>query len=168
MADIVTGGRHYTVATDYVLFEDGVADSVKTEALKLLYGEVCAQWRNLHDTRFKLLALVPIAAIATVLLTDSNVATAGNPTYIAVFALGLTATVGVAIYDHRNSQLYNDLISRGRKIEAELGVMTGVFRGRLRARSRLVNHSVALFLIYGASKAAWIVGILRAAGVFAP
>ena len=54
-----------------------------------------------------------------------------SPKLRLLFAcLGLVVTLGLLIYELRNSQLHDDLISRGRKIEDELGVDTGVFRGR--------------------------------------
>ena len=34
---------------------------------------------------------------------------------------------GLWIYDTRNNELYDELISRGRRIEAELGIHTGAY-----------------------------------------
>ena len=76
---------------------------------------------------------------------------------------GLVATLGLLIYELRNSQLHDDLISRGRKIEDELGVDTGVFRGRKVAKG-LIKHDYATLLIYGAALVAWVTSIWTAAG----
>ena len=42
-----------------------------------------------------------------------------------------------------NSRFYDDLISRARRIEEELGIDTGQFRGSKDASNKLINHSVA-------------------------
>jgi hypothetical protein len=76
--------------------------------------------------------------------------------------LGLVVTLGLLIYELRNSQLHDDLISRGRKIEDELGVDTGVFRGRKVAKG-VIKHDHATFLIYGAALVAWLAAILTSA-----
>ena len=69
--------------------------------------------------------------------------------------LGLLATIGLLISELRNSQLHDDLISRGRKIEDELGIDTGVFKGRTDARL-FIKHDVAIFLIYGVALTGWL------------
>jgi hypothetical protein len=68
---------------------------------------------------------------------------------------GLLATIALYIYEIRNSDLYDDLISRGRRIEYELGVDTGHFRGRPRPASWLVTHGTAIKLVYLVTIAAW-------------
>jgi hypothetical protein len=78
-----------------------------------------------------------------------------SPKLRSIFAcLGLVVT--------RNSQLHDDLISRGRKIEDELGVDTGVFRGRKVAKG-VIKHDHATFLIYGAALIAWLAAIWTSA-----
>jgi hypothetical protein len=79
-----------------------------------------------------------------------------------VFCLfGLLVTLGLRIYDLRNSDLYDDLISRGRKLEEELGVRTGHFRGRLKANWP-IQHDAAIALIYGTAIAAWVAAFVVA------
>src|SRR5262245_66090238 len=41
--------------------------------------------------------------------------------------VGFCVTYAMWSYDQRNDGLYDDLISRGRKLEEELGVDTGIF-----------------------------------------
>lgn len=64
------------------------------------------------------------------------------------------------IYDRRNSQFYDDLISRGRHIEPELGIETGQFRSRLKASMWLIQHDVATNLIYGTTLASCLFALL--------
>ncbi len=66
--------------------------------------------------------------------------------------------IGLFIYDRRNSALHHDLISRGRKIEHELGIGTGIFLGRLKAEG-IFKHNIATNLVYIASILAWLLAI---------
>ena len=69
---------------------------------------------------------------------------------------------GLTIYDQRNSELYDDLISRGRKIEEELGFSTGQFLGRFDPKRNGINHSNGTRLVYGASLAGWLLALIIA------
>jgi hypothetical protein len=60
------------------------------------------------------------------------------------------------IYNKRNDGLYDDMISRARRIEDELGIYTGLFRGRKTPPAPLVQHDVATRLIYGVVLLAWV------------
>lgn len=134
-----------------------LAPGVTTELLLALYKEICTSWRELVGVRFKLLALVPAVSLLAIGAILSR--TADNR-YIPVAAagLGLIASVALMIYDQRNSQLHDDLISRARRIEYELGVEVGQFRGRP-GSGRIVKHDVAILMIYIASVLAWIAAI---------
>jgi hypothetical protein len=121
------------------------ATSEKEALLLAIYDQTCTTWRMLVDVRFKLFALVPTAS----LLSLAAVFGGGDSTKLLplhmrllLAILGLIATVGLLIYELRNSQLHDDLISRGRKIEDELGIDTAVFRGRRTARG-LLKHDHA-------------------------
>jgi hypothetical protein len=119
----------------------------------------------LVDVRFKLFALVPttsLISLATV-FRGGDAANYFPANLRLLFALlGLIATLGLLIYELRNSQLHDDLISRGRKIEDELGVDTGVFRGRRDPRG-VIKHDYATILIYGAALVAWVAAIWTSA-----
>lgn len=156
--------RHYT-CSDLPVVSDELDCTLTPEKIQLLeniYSEVCSNWRALHDVRFKLLGLVPFVTIGilVVLLPSS-----GSDTHISgwiaklIPSVGLVVTLGLLIYETRNSELYNDLISRGRRIEAELGVNTGVFRGRPRPKREFINHSTAIWLIYGSAIVGWALSI---------
>ncbi len=70
--------------------------------------------------------------------------------------IGFLVTMAIRVYDKRNDELYNDLISRGRKIEEELAVDTCMFRGRRNPSSERINHSKPLKLIYGSVMTGWL------------
>jgi hypothetical protein len=124
------------------------------DALDILYGEVCSAWRTLVDVRFKLLALVPaVSGVAIAKLIENS----DKSGWLALAAVGgLLVTFGIFVYDRRNSAVHDDLISRGRRIEAELGVCTGLFLGRRGEPRPYLRHDAALYLIYGTVSAAWI------------
>lgn len=143
------------------------------EILKLLYGEICSNWRQLVDVRFKLLGFVPVVS-ATILFNLFSVSKDGGLSsnarlFIAVF--GLIITYALRIYDKRNTQLYNDLASRAKKIEQELGVDSGQFLGRLSSNEHYlirrnlmglnrIQHDVSLRIIYGACLLSWVGAII--------
>jgi hypothetical protein len=143
---------------------DGVdyATPENRELLLKLYEASCANWRQLVEVRFKLLGLVPtvsLALLAVVFGGDDPGKGLTATQKLVIAAVGLLVTVGLWIYDHRNSALHDDLISRARKIEEELKVDTGVFRGRLKSEGCLM-HDTATMLIYIASVAAWVSAII--------
>jgi hypothetical protein len=129
-----------------------------------VYSEIGAQMRALMDIRFKLLALFPpLSAIALVSVISPDGPLKGVPRFVRVIAAlaGAVITLGLRIYDVRNSQLYDDLVSRGRSVEAALGVERGPY---MRRRSSLwpLQHELALQLIYGAILLAWSGAVILA------
>lgn len=81
-------------------------------------------------------------------------------TRIGLAVFGILITAGLYVYDQRNDTLYDDLISRSRRAEYELGVHTGVFLGRVDAEKGfprdLLMHDVATRLVYWTVLAAWV------------
>ena len=151
-------GRHYKTS-DLFTLQDGLPLDQPRELLLALYGEVCASWRMLTDVRFKLLGFLPVlSGVGILTLKD---AVPGWPR-VALAALGLAVVAGLTIYDQRNSELYDDLISRGRKIEEELGFSTGQFLGRFDPKRNGINHSNGTRLVYGASLAGWLLALIIA------
>jgi hypothetical protein len=158
-------GRVYKATDLPTIREDAAVPADRRDLLLKLYEQTCTTWRMLVDVRFKLLALVPtvsLISLATVFGTESSPKYFSPKLRLLFAVLGLVATIGLLIYDLRNSQLHDDLISRGRKIEDELGVDTGIFRGRKVAK-RLIKHDNATILIYGAALVSWISAIWIAA-----
>lgn len=147
--------RSFGVDPDEVLPEDADDDGSR-EVLLAVYREVCATWRELVGVRFKLLGFVPTVSFLALggILARQELRTALGVS-IAVF--GMLATIALMTYDQRNSQLHDELISRGRRIEFELGINVGLFRGRPGSRG-LVKHDYAVLAIYLSSIAAWAFG----------
>lgn len=153
---------------DYALSELPTFDKSEDngDLLKQIYSEVNSNYRNLADIRFKLLGFVPaVSAIAWIELVDKL-----QPNDIQKSVFGLIISIlairiiyGIRIYDKRNDELYNDLISRGRKIEDELGIGTAIFKGRLKANKKdkvfkkEINHGRGLSLIYSSVMLGWTI-----------
>ena len=78
---------------------------------------------------------------------------------LGISIVGLMITIALLVYERRNSELYDDLISRGRKIEEEVGVDTGQFLGRRRARLPVLKHDATIYIIYICSMIAWLIAI---------
>lgn len=155
--------RHYT-SSNLPTLESANSTNSEIEVLKELYSETNANYRNLADIRFKLLGFVPaVSIIAWAELLDKLKAStiAGCGLGLIITILGLRITYGIHIYDMRNDELYSDLISRGRKIEEEMGVHTGIFKGRLKGTSKdkifkhVINHGRGLDLIYSSVFIGW-------------
>lgn len=168
--------RHYDVSEKEVLYGDvpPSMDQRQLETLKLLYTETCSGWRTLTDVRFKLMGFLPVASGAFLLaiFSSGDGGEGASPWARAgLVVFGLLITVGLWVYDQRNNELYNELISRGRRIEYELGVKTGLFLGRPdatkgmirfpnRSPSPLIRHGTATGLIYGAVVAVWVFALV--------
>ena len=87
------------------------------DLLLALYKEACQNWRTLLDIRFKLLALVPTISFLLIagLLSARDFASAVPPQLrLALALLGMVVTLGLFIYELRNSELYSDLGSRAK------------------------------------------------------
>src|SRR5688572_18294402 len=152
--------RHYKTSI-LPTFTGEVGSSPQQDILFTLYREVCSGWRMLTDVRFKLLGFIPVVSGVVLFSLLSN--KSDGPSALArmgIALFGLLITIALFVYEKRNSELYDDLISRGRKIEEELGVDTGLFRGRRSPSSRFIKHDIAINLIYGASMGAWLVSLL--------
>jgi hypothetical protein len=136
------------------------------ERLLLDYRQTSELVQSLTDVRFKLLALVPT-------LSGVAVAVLGHPSaaveLLAVGALGLTATLGLLLYELRNSALNDYAVARARELEASIGFVSirrnapvgGPFRD---FPERGGDRGFAL--VYGAALSGWSYlvawGILRA------
>ena len=147
-------------STSLATLQAGFAIDQNKDLLLMLYEQVCSTWKALIDVRFKLLGLVPtvsIAVLASILSTKSDGLMFSGKLLISL--LGMLASIGLFIYDKRNSELHDDLISRGRKIEEELGIETGIFRGRLNSTG-IIKHDVATNLAYFPTLIAWVAAIV--------
>ncbi len=135
----------------------------RREALLGEYAEVSSTFRLLTDIRFKLLAFLPIASGAAAVVLKDQSLTEG-----LLFSLfGLAATTGLAIYNARNDQLYDELVARAAVIERLLELPDGAFANRPRPWLTIrllgvpcnVDHRTGVATIYAASIALWLFGI---------
>lgn len=125
--------------------------------LLALYGEVNANWRSLHDVRFKLLTMLPLVSVAIFVFVDpSKLNLLSTIVGQLVTSLGLLISIGLWIYDMRNDELYNALISRARRIEVELGAHSASFLQRPGPKRDIICHGTATGLIYVSVTLGWL------------
>jgi hypothetical protein len=138
------------------------------EKIKLDYERTAQYFFHLADVRFKLLALLPIVSGTALAIVPAHFQ---PPEMLALGILGFVVTIGVLLYDQRNSQIYNCLVGRLNLIEESLRMpamrenkqVGGAFldrpgkdRRRMLLRLLPANHGLGLDLIYSASVAAWL------------
>jgi hypothetical protein len=156
-------------------------EQTTSELLRLDYGETTDLLRTLTDVRFKLLAFVPTISGAAVGLLGHGRSAAE---LLAVGAVGLSATLGVVVYELRNTQIYDYAVHRAKELETRLGLVSvsgsggtgGFFNERPGRDVRIfglpVGHDRGLALVYGAAIGAWCYllswGALRALDVGEP
>ncbi len=139
--------------------------AAENDLLRLDYQQTTGLLAGISDVRFKLLALVPT-------LSGAAVAVLGRPSsnaeLLAVGAIGLVATLGVLLYELRNTQLYDYGLRRAQMLEHELGFGSldssgrpgGLFSDRPARTLRLfgvlpVDRDAGLSLVYSAAIAGW-------------
>jgi hypothetical protein len=154
--------------------------------LELEYGQINDNFRFLAEVRFKLLALVPAVGGAAIFVLAHAGLQAGealeptNPELLVVLLVslfGFLATLGITLYDQRNSELYNALIHRAKWLEGQFGFAMapgglkkvssgGQFNERPNKSRRLIfqaGHDLALALIYGPLLGGWLFPIFYSA-----
>jgi hypothetical protein len=149
------------------------------DRLRLDYDRTTELVQSLMDTRFKLLALVPTIA-------GTAVGLVGTPRpaveLLGIGVLGLVATVGILLYELRNSEILETMLQHAKVLERVLGLETGprvhgpegLLSVRAGAHGRFLGvltagHDRALGLVYGAALGGWTYlvawGALAAIGV---
>ena len=127
------------------------------EALRLDYDQTTRLVHSLTELRTKMLAFVPT-------ITGAAVGLLGEPRpaaeLLGVALLGLTATLGIFLYELRNAQLYDAAVQRARELERLLGFPT--VQGLQGAGGVLATPSSRWFaqqrgwaLVYSAAVAGW-------------
>jgi hypothetical protein len=151
----------------------------RTEDLRLDYNETTDLMRGLTDVRFKLVAFVPTISGAAIAILGHGRSTSE---LLAVGMLGLVATVGIVIFDLRNTQLLDYAVLRAQILEEKLGLVSifepgrsgGLFSERPGRDLRVfglagVGHDRGLALVYSAAIGGWCYivawGALRALDV---
>jgi hypothetical protein len=135
------------------------------ERLRLDYDQATELIRTLMDARFRLLALVPTIAGAAVGLLGSHPSAAE---LLAVGLLGLVATVGILLYDLRNTEIFDAMLRHAQALEQLLGLHAPrgtqgpdtVLSQFAPPHGRLfgivtVGQERALGLVYGAALGGW-------------
>ncbi|MFX0095188.1 MAG: hypothetical protein ACFFBD_25870 [Candidatus Hodarchaeota archaeon] len=150
--------------------------------LKMLYSEINKNWRELVGIRFILLGLIPLVSLgawiglfsinisATEVLPTTGLFSILPPIKLiqsSIIVVGFIMTTALFVYEKRNTELHDDLISRARKIEEELGIDTGQFRGRKTPstskklfRIIRIQHDIAIKAIYWMALLGWVVMFL--------
>ncbi len=133
------------------------------DRLRLDYDRTTELVQSLLDTRFKLLALVPtIAGTAVGLIGAPRPAVE----LLGIGVLGLVATVGILLYELRNSEILDAMLRHAQALERALGLATGPNvrgpEGLLNTSARghflgvlSAGHDRALALVYGAALGGW-------------
>jgi hypothetical protein len=141
-----------------------VSEDTRTAALRLDYERTLQTYTQLAEIRFKLLAFVPtISGAAVSLLSASRIDDASQ---LLISLAGLVATLGVIVYDQRNSAFYNGAIGRAKHLERLLDLPTfendpepGLFGSRGEVSKRLlglpISHGMGTALIYAPAIGLW-------------
>jgi hypothetical protein len=138
------------------------------------YNQTSAYFRELHETRFRLLALLPLAAGGAIALLPQHTSAQQQ---VALGAFGLLITIGLTIYDQRNTMIYDRLVRRAQFLEkrmrfAPLQLATGStarswggpFSDRpgrrhlvktQRLAIPLIWHDLGLSIVYAGTLAGW-------------
>jgi hypothetical protein len=135
------------------------------EIAKLDYEQTMETYRQLVDIRFKLLAFIPtLTAVAVSVLSSANIQPSGRA---ALSVAGFLATVGVLLYELRNTQFHDGAYGRLRHLEKQLGMRRfgtdthyGLFGSRLDQTHRTffslpAKHDPGLWIVYSSALAAW-------------
>lgn len=146
--------------------------------LQLDYQKTTGLIDSLTDVRFKLLAFTPTITGAAIALLSHRHSAAE---LLAVGSLGLLSTIGIVVYELRNTQLHDYALRRAQELERRLGIesLAGAGRpaglygeeppGELTVFGVITAaHDRGLALVYSAVVAGWTYlvawGALNAAG----
>ena len=144
------------------------------DRLKLEYEQTLQLVHSLTDVRFKLLAFVPtVAGFGVGFFGKARPAAE----LLAVGLIGLAATIGIFVYELRNSQIYTGAVRRARELEGTLEMPAGpgsLLTEHRGPAARLFGlfaawQSRGVAIVYGAALGGWMYlfawGALRALDV---
>ena len=127
------------------------------DRLQLDYDQTQQLLRTMTDIRFKLLAFVPTIA-------GVSVGFFGRPRpaaeLLAIGLLGLVATLGILVYELRNSKIFAAAVRHVSELERQLQLGGGLMREPPAGTERLfgvlaLRSERGLALVYGAAFAGW-------------
>lgn len=137
------------------------------ERNRIDYDQTMKYYLHLSEVRFKLLGLLPIVtAVAVGALSNVK-----DPSLqMAICFLGLMFTLGVTLYDLRNTQIYDRLQKPAVFLECEFGFPShvevtskhagGAVQDRPSRRMYIIWHDLGLAIVYAANLAVWIYLVL--------
>ena len=136
------------------------------DLLKFLYDQCASTWRQLVEVRFKLFGLFPAASLTVIILLLSKTENQlSNLDKTLIGVIGICMTLAIKIYDNRNSKIIAHLIKVGERIEEDLGIEIGQFKGRDKSSSKLlffipIRSSWIFGIIYSVLLISWVLIIL--------
>ena len=89
------------------------------DRLQADYQQTTDLLRSLTDVRFKLLGFTPTITGAAIALLSHRHSAAE---LLAVGSLGLISTIGIVVYELRNTQLHDYALRRAQELERRLGI----------------------------------------------
>jgi hypothetical protein len=140
----------------------------KNDMIQFDYEKTLQTYQMLADVRFKLLALVPLISGAAIAFLTTDPVHASSQIVLAGGVFGLLITLGITIYDQRNTQIMNVSKSRARELEQRLHLPLGGGQFQQMPPKDLkflgwmkVWSDRGLALIYGTVLTAWVFLITR-------
>jgi hypothetical protein len=140
----------------------------KNDIIQFDYEQSLQTYQMLADTRFKLLALVPLISGAAIAFLTTDPVHASSQIVFAGGVFGLLITLGITIYDQRNTQIMNVSKRRARELEQRLHLPLGGGQFQQMPPKDLkflgwmkVWSDRGLALIYGTVLTAWVFLITR-------
>ena len=138
------------------------------ELTRFDYEQALATFRMLADIRFKLLALVPFISGAGIAFLTADPMHVSDAVILAISLMGFVVTIGLTIYNIRNTQLMETTRYRAQELERLMMFPVG---GQFeRSPQRIACFGIVpiwadagLALIYGTVLAAWVFLILHMA-----
>src|SRR5215204_821582 len=107
----------------------------KNDIIRFDYEQSLQTYRMLADIRFKLLALVPLISGAAIAFLTTDPVHASSQLVLAGGVFGLLITLGITIYDQRNTQIMNVSKRRARELEKRLPLPLGDSFSKCRRRT---------------------------------
>jgi len=139
----------------------------KNDIIQFDYEQSLQTYQMLADVRFKLLALVPLISGAAIAFLTTDPVHASSQLVLAGGVFGLLITLGITIYDQRNTQIMNVSRLRARELEKILRLpLKGHFQQMPPKDLEFLGwmkvwSDRGLALIYGTVLAAWVFLITR-------
>jgi hypothetical protein len=141
--------------------------SSKDDIARFDYERALQSFQMMADIRFKLLALVPLVSGTGIAFLTIDPVKASQRVILAGGLFGFLVTLGVTIYNQRNTQLMNVLRCRAYELEEQLPLTVQGHFHLNPDKSVLYRVKIGadrgLAIIYSTVLAAWVFLIMRTA-----